>query len=135
MQSKYLAKEVKAILTANGIKSSVRSEYRQVYITYLSEVSGAIHEEIKAMETLEAHGDSMNDTRYYTGTSFNFQYEFPANEAAVNKANEIIKNWGGVELINSDHSKGYHANKDILEAVGYPIYRAYMKNAELRQVW
>lgn len=135
MNSKYLAKEIKTILTKKGIKASVRSEYRHVYITYKSEVTNAIHEEIKAMETLCAHGDLMNDTRYYTGISLTFKYDFPVNESVVDKANEIIKNWGGLELINADHSKGYHVNKDILEAVGYPAYRAYMNNAELRQVW
>lgn len=135
MAAKQLAKEVKAFLTKNGIKSSVRSERKTVYITYKTEISNELHDKVVGMQTLEAHGDTMNDTRYYTGVSFTFYYSFDANTASIDTANQIINNWGGIKLINGDHSKGYHANKDIVEAIGYPAYRAFMKVSELKQVW
>ena len=86
-----ISKQAKKLANLAGVKTKIRSSNSFVYVTFLSEPNQELVDSIRALETIEAHGDSLNDTRYYTGESveFAFQYEIPADTMAFFEA---IKN-------------------------------------------
>jgi hypothetical protein len=89
-------------------------------VTFKTVPSNQLVDKIKALETSEAHGDIMNDTRYYTGTSIQFSYDFTVSDDDLNMARKIKNQWGDLSSKPwSDlRSIYWHIEKEIKETLG-----------------
>ena len=104
-----ISKQAKALANRAGVKTSVRSYGNSVRVVFMSEPTQALVDAMDALSTSEAHGDLMNDTRYYTGVSihFSFNYEIPAETMAQ------------VEAIRAQYAQaGYHFEQAVKAQLG-----------------
>jgi hypothetical protein len=132
MKQNELNKEIKKILKAAGIKNKISSKGSHKWIHVLSNgMTDEVRDQIKALETVKAHGDIMDDTRWYSGISFEFRYDFEATEETKQKAEEIMSQWlesfHGPSVVSENQNKNsiaYHVEKQIAEAVGIAEFHA-----------
>lgn len=104
-----IAKQIKAMATKAGVKTKVRTQ-GNVYVTFLSEPSNELVDRIKALSTQEAHGDLMNDTRWYSGQAVHVSYQYAISAAAMAQF-ETIK--------NRYSDTGYHFQQAVKNEMGY----------------
>lgn len=104
-----MTKQIKALCKKYGVKNSVRSSSGAVYVTFKSCPPLELVQAIEALSTLVAHGDLMNDTRYYTGTSIHVRYNFEPSPADL----------GAFEAIKDSYAEhSYWFQKAVVEKMG-----------------
>lgn len=107
---KSISSQAKSLANKAGVKTCVRTYHGSLRVTFLSEPSDALVDQIKALSTSEAHGDIQNDTRYYTGMAVyvSFQYEISPISLMQYDA-----------LKNSYNEHGYHFRQAVISQLGY----------------
>lgn len=93
-----ISQKIKSVLKKVNVSNKVSTYGKTITVKFLSPVSKEIVAMIKEMETIESHGDIMDDTRYYTGLSIQFDFAWEATKEEQEKAVEIFNSW-------SDESK------------------------------
>lgn len=116
MTQAELSRQVKKFFTQNGVKTRVKSHYRSIYVTILSQCPDILLDQAKAMETCEAHGDSMNDTRYYTGNSIHFRYDLEVTQEQIETARYLDYQYSGVSW--DGNSRRFHLENKLVEKIG-----------------
>jgi hypothetical protein len=104
-----MTKTIKALCKQYGVKNSVRKYSGSIYVTFLSCPNDDLIKAIKALETVEAHGDLMDDTRWYSGTAIHLRYRFEPSPADVGIFEAIKESY-------AEHS--YHFKKAVVEKMG-----------------
>lgn len=112
-----LTNKIKAELRKLKVKNSVSTYNGTVTVTIKSPVSQEILDAVKALETVEAHGCVYDDTRYYTGKSIQFNYNFEATAEEIAKADELYNSWSE-DTRNDRRIFNYHFRKQLLEELG-----------------
>lgn len=83
---KTLSNQIKKLAKAFGkVDCRVKTYGKTCTVSFLSRPSQELIEEIKKLDTCEAHGDLMDDTRWYSGTRIQFRYDFPVSEVDQEK--------------------------------------------------
>lgn len=121
-----ISSRIKKMCHLHGqVKCRVKSMSRtSVYVTFLTVPDQALVDKITAeLDTCQAHGDTMNDTRYYTGTSIDFRYKAPVSDEMVNKYKEIKAKFNPM-----DFNSMYHFRKELEFKFGYPMARNLLDN-------
>ncbi len=113
-----MTKQIKALCKKYGVKNSVKTSGSIVYVTFKSCPPSELVAAIEALSTLEAHGDLMNDTRWYTGTSIHLRYKFEPSPADLGTFEAIKESY-------AEHS--YHFQKAVVEKMG-PAGRNILDN-------
>lgn len=116
MTQAELSRQVKKFFTQNGVKTRVKSHYSSIYVTILSSCSDTLLDEAKAMETVEAHGDCQNDTRYYTGVSIHYRYELDLSPEQIETARYLDYQYSGPSW--DGNSRRHHLHKTLCEKIG-----------------
>lgn len=111
------SREIKKYLNQNNIKNKVSTHHGTITVTILSNCSAEILDNVKNMNTLTAHGDLMDDTRYYTGHSVQFDYKFELSEDQEKQGQEIINNWSE-DTQNDRRLFDYHIREDLRNQMG-----------------
>lgn len=115
----------RALAKAEGVKIKTSKYYRTTTVTFLTQPSLELIEKIKALSTCEAHGDIMDDTRWYSGHSVQVRFEYevsPEVKAEADKLHQEIAAWN-----DSHHIKYYHFDKAMEEKgpAFFPIRNTY----------
>lgn len=136
--TKELTKLIKQACKESGINTRIRTERSITTVTFLSPPSDELLDRIKAMETVEAHGDIIDDTRWYSGQSISFRYDFELPDGAEDSAREIMSQW----LIQWSRDKShhdrmstvYHIENSLRERLGRAVAQAYLDLISVYQV-
>ena len=75
--SQQLNNQIKALAKKEGVKVSISTVRDFKYITFKSEPTAQLESDIRKLQTVKHFGDSMDDSQYTTGISFQFDYQFP----------------------------------------------------------
>jgi len=111
-------KEIKKILKEAGVKNSVRNN-GNISVTIKSLVSDDVLEKIEAFSTLEAHGDLIDDTRFYTGSGIRISFDFEPTQEQINQAIKIKESFVAPGESSFDrNSVNYHIKKTMAEKMG-----------------
>ena len=115
-----LSRQIKKELNKNNVKNSVRTHHGTITVELKSHITAELLEVIKGMETVEAHGSIMDDTRYYTGTSIQFRYEFEPTAEELEKAEKCFQKYSewDKESNQGRNSFNYHFRKELTEELG-----------------
>lgn len=109
-----LSNQIKKLSKAFGkVDCRVKTYGKTCTVTFLSRPSSELLEEIKKLDTCEAHGDIMDDTRWYSGTRIQFKYDFPVSETDQEKFEAFKK-----QVNVRDFKDVYHFKKNVLEHFG-----------------
>lgn len=112
-----LSAGIKKILRANKVENKVSTYGSTITVKCLSRISQDVCDQIKSMETADAHGDIMDDTRYYTGLSIQFDYSWELTDKEKSLAKEAVDSWSDNSKVNRvDFS--YHIKKQLNEKYG-----------------
>lgn len=112
-----LSRQIKTFLKSVNVKNSVRTHHSTITVVFKSPVTKEIVEAVKAMETVKAHGSIYDDTRYYTGISIQFRYEFEPTKKEVEKAEEFFNSWTDCSKANVPSFR-YHFRKQLNDNIG-----------------
>lgn len=104
-----ISKQAKKLANLVGVKTRIKTS-GSVYVTFLSEPTNELVSTILALSTSVAHGDLMDDTRWYSGQAvyIRYQYEIPAETMA--QFNAIKSQYGDL---------GYHFEQAIKNEMGF----------------
>ena len=95
---KTIGQVAKALATKAGVKTKVKTQNRFIYVTFLSEPTNELVEQIRSLETVEAHGDSQNDTRWYSGQSIQFRFEYIIPQPTVSQFDAIKASFSKTDI-------------------------------------
>jgi hypothetical protein len=112
-----LSREIKKFLNSNGVKNSVTTHHSTITVVVKSHITTELRDAVKNMETVEAHGSIYDDTRWYTGTSIQFRYEFEPTQDEINKAQELFNSWSD-NAKEDKRSFQYHFTKQLDSELG-----------------
>lgn len=115
-----LSKQIKKELNKNKVKNSVRTHGGTITVELKSSINSDLLNLIKSMETTEAHGCAYADTRYFTGQSIQFRYEFEATKEEKAKALKIMDKYSHWEKETPQgfNSWNYHAKNELRAELG-----------------
>lgn len=111
---KTLANQIKALARAYGKVSCRVSTYgKTCTVTFTSRPSEELVTEIRKLDTCEAHGDMMDDTRWYSGVRIQFKYAFPVQDHEESRFKELRA------LVDvKDFKEVYHFKQRVLSELG-----------------
>lgn len=109
-----LSNQIKKLAKAFGkVDCKVKTYGKTCTVTFLSRPSSELIAEIKKLDTCEAHGDIMDDTRWFSGIAIQFRYDFPTSEVDQQLFEEIK-----AEVDPKDFKAVYHFKKKVLNLFG-----------------
>lgn len=125
MKNRELTSKLKAVARSYGVPCNVRSNRGITTVTVKAPCPDAMLDEMKALETNKAHGDIMDDTRWYSGQMVTFRFDFALPDGALEKVESIIDQWTlqiKRDKSNSDFmSTKHHIEKDIKAMLGRAV--------------
>jgi hypothetical protein len=130
-----LSQSIKRVAKAHGVKVLTKKHGSIIRVTVLTRCLDSALDAIQALETVEAHGDMMNDTRWYSGISITFRFEVPLIDSDHSLVSEILRSWDGQikrDLTNTDKvSTEYHIRNEILKRLGRAVGASYLDKYHL----
>lgn len=114
---KPLTTQIKNALLSMGVANKVSTYGSTITVTALSPMTLAMVETIRAMETVKAHGDIMDDTRWYTGKSIQFRYEWEPTEEEQGTADVLLACWSD-DSKTDRQSFAYHFTRQCIAELG-----------------
>ena len=111
------SRKIKKFLNDNNVKNKVSTHSGTITVQILSNCSSEIIETAREMNNVVAHGDLMDDTRYYTGFSVQFDYRVEPTDEDVKKAKEIVNNWSE-DTVKDHNGFNYHIRKQLINELG-----------------
>lgn len=104
-----MSNQIKALCRAANVKATSKKYGSTVTVTFLSPAPNSLIEAIRALETVKAHGDLIDDTRWYSGISIQFRYNW---EPSVDE----IAQFEAIKTEYADH--GYWFKKAVTDRMG-----------------
>lgn len=109
-----LSNQIKKLAKAFGkVDCRVKTYGKTCTVTFLSRPSIELVEEIRKLDTCEAHGDLIDDTRWFSGISIQFRYDFPTPEIEQQMFEEMK-----AEVDVKDFKAVYHFKQRTLKLFG-----------------
>lgn len=128
-----ISKEIRKILREHKIKNTVKTRGLFVYVTLKQKTSNEVLEQVKKLETIESHGDLIDDTRWYCGHGIQFKFDYSPIPEVWAKYEQIIESFYCLN-INAKEVE-YHASKKIIEVLGESDGKAILDKVNLYEYY